>query len=1035
MESNEDARVEIDRTRHLQRAMSLDKMPAVPGLRPPCKEGGNPLGHFRRSNAVLQADAAAKLVSNRPKLVSLGKAPTPNASLTELEDHKTALLEQYKSVEEQLAIKRELTSADKKGGRVGRTDSSDSLLHCKSTPNLRVQPRWLKHDKDVLRFFTFFREPVFESALETFRIRRCELLYFLENGDVAVNEPKEQNSGLPQGVLVKRMPLTHEDGSTFDPTEFCIGQELSIFRVRYRIVDVDEKTRLWLAERGIEAGAPEPYPEDPHRRMLSRAGIGNKNTSIPALQGQQLGDHAEPPSDGAGSMAPSKGTLRISCVWDDSSRLYGDKHFFQLNYYLADDTIAIYEVGVASTLYKRSKLLVDKENLTKGFVQPSDLVCGRYIACNGRKLLLLKCLDEFTRAYFQRVFGISQPMVDVAKPPAKVVTKVIPPYNGWGSEADSLANCINLVPKAVTQDLHRYLNNSGKVLKFSACLVAPKPEDEGRKFLISYYMDDDTCAIYEPPIPNSGIVGGKFLARGRYKKPVLEKKIIDVAAQQSLKDAILEKIQSRMVGGPYGLLRAFRKFGTDEHGCISFDNFRIGLRSIGVLPAAFADEELRALFSMYDHSGDDAIDYKEFVEQVMQDKAVAANASRYSARYIRSSDFYIGTRIQFMFPQTGACTQEFEITSADKDTLDLMEDHPDLFPQSNVEVIATMLAEVLEENHVNVTEAFRVIDRENKGYIHPSQLGELVAKWALDFGLIGEQLTKHERLTLVRHYDRDGDGRIYYHEFAAALRKSKPLYSSGMGSTERVTKAGSPVAATFEAATSALFQKLSTLRNAQTNLFAKFKEIDENGSGAVSWDEFRNMLRRFDIYLNNERDKLTLMRLFDVDADGLIRYEELLEAVMSGQLPNAAGSDGAEGPDGGDPADILKYEAVVQAAQEREDATDRLRALMHVFNAAFSRRRHQLLKALSSYDIDNHGLISKANFLLAINATNPDFPSSVRDQIVDYVFRVVPVPALGIAPPGAGTTPNLDYRAFVETMLTQDIPRATALYGDLQTSS
>ena len=66
-----------------------------------------------------------------------------------------------------------------------------------------------------------------------------------------------------------------------------------------------------------------------------------------------------------------------------------------------------------------------------------------------------------------------------------------------------------------------------------------RPEDEHRKFIISYYLSDDTMTIFEPPqrsaypdtpllhtalctcAPhrNAGILGGKFLERMRVAKP------------------------------------------------------------------------------------------------------------------------------------------------------------------------------------------------------------------------------------------------------------------------------------------------------------------------------------------------------------------------------------------------------------------------------------------------------------------------------------------------------------------------------------
>ena len=63
------------------------------------------------------------------------------------------------------------------------------------------------------------------------------------------------------------------------------------------------------------------------------------------------------------------------------------------------------------------------------------------------------------------------------------------------------------------------LENDGKVLRFAAVMVrgvvfvlcsptrtpilclqdSPKAEDEHRKFIISYYLSDDTMTIFEPP--------------------------------------------------------------------------------------------------------------------------------------------------------------------------------------------------------------------------------------------------------------------------------------------------------------------------------------------------------------------------------------------------------------------------------------------------------------------------------------------------------------------------------------------------------
>jgi hypothetical protein len=43
--------------------------------------------------------------------------------------------------------------------------------------------------------------------------------------------------------------------------------------------------------------------------------------------------------------------------------------------------------------------------------------------------------------------------------------------------------------------------------------------DKLRRFVISFRMADDMISIYEPPLRNAGILGGKFLERTRALKP------------------------------------------------------------------------------------------------------------------------------------------------------------------------------------------------------------------------------------------------------------------------------------------------------------------------------------------------------------------------------------------------------------------------------------------------------------------------------------------------------------------------------------
>lgn len=94
---------------------------------------------------------------------------------------------------------------------------------------------------------------------------------------------------------------------------------------------------------------------------------------------------------------------------------------------------------------------------------------------------------------------------------------IIPPHNGIGSEEDSLGYIYRLVPKPPKKDFFKWVDQQ-ICLRFTGVQANPKPEDANRKFIITFYLNDDSIQIYEPPTRNSGFSEGKFLERNQYKK-------------------------------------------------------------------------------------------------------------------------------------------------------------------------------------------------------------------------------------------------------------------------------------------------------------------------------------------------------------------------------------------------------------------------------------------------------------------------------------------------------------------------------------
>lgn len=114
------------------------------------------------------------------------------------------------------------------------------------------------------------------------------------------------------------------------------------------------------------------------------------------------------------------------------------------------------------------------------------------------------------------------------KPSGESLIREDPPYNGWGSMEDSLGNCKGLLPRPPQRDFIKFMEKDRKgleshTLRFLARLVTDKPVDKERKFIISYFLSDDTILVYEPPVRNSGVLGGKFLERQRIKCPGQER--------------------------------------------------------------------------------------------------------------------------------------------------------------------------------------------------------------------------------------------------------------------------------------------------------------------------------------------------------------------------------------------------------------------------------------------------------------------------------------------------------------------------------
>lgn len=101
------------------------------------------------------------------------------------------------------------------------------------------------------------------------------------------------------------------------------------------------------------------------------------------------------------------------------------------------------------------------------------------------------------------------------------IVQEIPPPTGFGSEEDSISSCLFVVPRPPKKDVEKLMAMEGKKLRFRARLVSDIPDDAQRTFVITYFLADDTLAIFETQQMSGMATGlsGKFLERKRIRIP------------------------------------------------------------------------------------------------------------------------------------------------------------------------------------------------------------------------------------------------------------------------------------------------------------------------------------------------------------------------------------------------------------------------------------------------------------------------------------------------------------------------------------
>eukprot|EP00656_Telonema_subtile_P014143 TRINITY_DN1720_c0_g1_i1.p1 TRINITY_DN1720_c0_g1~~TRINITY_DN1720_c0_g1_i1.p1 ORF type:complete len:649 (-),score=158.52 TRINITY_DN1720_c0_g1_i1:245-2191(-) len=536
------------------------------------------------------------------------------------------------------------------------------------TPHSAVLPAFVSLDRMVLRFFGYFKEAVHESRMENYRVRKVVLLYYLEDNTIQVNEPEQENSGITQGgklAFLKRHAIPKGHGQFFQIADFQLGGEVSFYGRSFRIVDCDSFTASFFHQNAMDLGQPEGYPYNPYddqymvvkeREKETRGASSVKTDDLVHWTEAMLGraTHLINEDKLSQFLDYDRKVLR----WyvrdlDLNPGLYGDVQKFVIHYYLSDDTIEINETKTAnsgrdpwSRLLSRQRLPIDYQKPgRKEFYSAADFKIGEVINVFGRPMLVCDC-DEFTTAFMEHQFGEKkgEPVVTEdggIDPPERK----IPDFHGFGSEEDSLGSFYNLIPKKPKENWVKYLANDKKVLRFVGVLDTTAPEDQNRVFIVSYELANDSINVYEPPVRNSGNMGGKWMERSKVKKPnstecyrahdlyvgatlefrkhqfrLIEADDFTLHYMERNKypnsnlSLIVVKLKDKFREQTGVIRKTFKRLDIDNSGALDANEFR---RALEMFNFELTEQEVISVMRAFDPNNDGIVRYDEFVDAVI----------------------------------------------------------------------------------------------------------------------------------------------------------------------------------------------------------------------------------------------------------------------------------------------------------------------------------------------------------------------------------------------------------------------------------
>ena len=510
-------------------AITALHIPNLPGLRPNTTE-----------NWVFRASLEGGFRLRRPEaMLSTNRPGTANATTT-----TTITSERIKSLSSPIKTLTNINNGKKLPKINTKTDPLDNTGaeydHFQSQGILRFYGYF-----DIIRPWDSFA-PIGTPTIEDKIIRPVTIYHFLQDSTTEIIEQTIGNSGFKGGLFFRRGILeSDDDGSSVTPNDLNIGQVLRAIGREFHIYDADKFTREWY-ENNLDIilpparTAPKNIREDQGAfyatGLVSTLGPG---TTPQGKKSSKYEENREIVEKTYNFMTYHGVELHyLLCELDRdlpmpdriSPEALGQTKQYMMKYYMQSSLTEICNIKTPESLRDQPSLLLKRTVLERNWKEvkkgrapvpytPDDYMVGNIIDVYGRQLMITS-VDQPTREWYRDNRGIDQGNVIIKKPEKPQVIHPIPgKRDGFlmiGGDKDTLAT-VHGMPKAVP-DLAKLQRNHGRILKCIVKMINGKDPtfDPTRKFLLIYYLEDDSFSIYEEAQRNSGLKNGGFLNRGVY---------------------------------------------------------------------------------------------------------------------------------------------------------------------------------------------------------------------------------------------------------------------------------------------------------------------------------------------------------------------------------------------------------------------------------------------------------------------------------------------------------------------------------------